>query len=100
MRVRGFFVIHLVVAAGMGFGDVRLSFLLGLYLGYLGGLEWCSALFLGFLYGAVIGVLLMATGMRGRKPAHPVRAVPGRGRDHDRARRRADPRLVPRPRQA
>ena len=31
-----FFVLHLVAPGGMGFGDVRLSFVLGLFLGWLG----------------------------------------------------------------
>ena len=49
----------------MGFGDVRLSFLLGLYLGCLGWARRAVGLFLGFVYGAVIGVVLMATGRAG-----------------------------------
>ena len=31
-----FFLLHLVAPGGMGFGDVRLSFVLGLFLGWLG----------------------------------------------------------------
>ena len=59
------------VAAGMGFGDVRLSFVLGLYLGYLGALDVVFGLFLGFAYGAVIGVALMAVRKRGRRQHIP-----------------------------
>jgi leader peptidase (prepilin peptidase) / N-methyltransferase len=65
------FVIHVVSPRGMGFGDVRLSFLLGLYLGYLGALEVAFGMFLGFVYGAVIGVVLMATGLRSRRQHIP-----------------------------
>ena len=74
---------------GMGFGDVRLSFVLGLFLGWLGWPEVLGGLFAGFLYGAVIGIALIAFGSRGRRQHIPVRPVP-RGRHDDlRARRRA-----------
>ncbi|MDQ1535533.1 MAG: leader peptidase (prepilin peptidase) / N-methyltransferase [Actinomycetota bacterium] len=65
------FVIHVASPRGMGYGDVRLSFLIGLYLGYLGALDVPVGLFLGFAYGAVIGVLLMASGLRTRKQHVP-----------------------------
>jgi len=66
-----FFTIHIVSPRGMGFGDVRLSFLLGLSLGWLGWGELAGGLFSGFLYGAVIGVLLIAIKIRGRKQQIP-----------------------------
>ena len=50
-----FFVLHLVSPRSMGFGDVKLSFTLGLSLGVLGWGDMVLGLFLGFLYGAVIG---------------------------------------------
>src|SRR4051794_5784204 len=62
-----FFVIHLVSPRGMGFGDVRLSFLLGLALGWLGWGEVAGGLFAGFLYGALIGVALIVVKVKGRK---------------------------------
>jgi leader peptidase (prepilin peptidase) / N-methyltransferase len=65
------FTIHFVSPRGMGFGDVRLSFILGLYLGFLGAADVMFGLFLGFLYGAVIGVVLMASGKRGRRQHIP-----------------------------
>jgi len=61
-----FFVIHLVSPRGMGFGDVRLSFLLGLFLGWLGYRYVFLGLFMGFLLGAVIGLLLVALRIRKR----------------------------------
>lgn len=66
-----FFVIHTVAPRGMGFGDVRLSFLLGLYLGWLGWGEIAGGLFAGFLYGAVVGVLLIALRLRNRRQHIP-----------------------------
>ena len=66
-----FFVLHLVSPRSMGFGDVKLSFTLGLALGVLGWGEMLLGLFLGFLYGAVIGIVLIATKVRGRSQAVP-----------------------------
>jgi leader peptidase (prepilin peptidase) / N-methyltransferase len=66
-----FFVIHLVSPRGMGFGDVRLAFLLGLALGWLGWGEVAGGLFAGFVYGSVIGVILIAVKIRGRKQQIP-----------------------------
>jgi leader peptidase (prepilin peptidase)/N-methyltransferase len=66
-----FLVLHLVVPQGMGFGDVRLSFVLGLFLGWLGWGEVFGGLFAGFLLGAVIGMLLIALGGRDRKQHIP-----------------------------
>jgi leader peptidase (prepilin peptidase)/N-methyltransferase len=66
-----FFIIHIVSPRGMGFGDVRLSFLLGFGLGWIGWGEVAGGLFTGFLYGAVIGVVLIAVKIRGRKQQIP-----------------------------
>jgi leader peptidase (prepilin peptidase) / N-methyltransferase len=66
-----FVVLHLVSPRSMGFGDVKLSFTLGLALGVLGWGEMLLGLFLGFLYGAVIGIVLIATKVRGRDQAVP-----------------------------
>jgi leader peptidase (prepilin peptidase)/N-methyltransferase len=66
-----FTVLHLISPRSMGFGDVKLSFILGLYLGWLGAGETVLGLFLGFVYGAVIGLLLLATKVRSRKDHIP-----------------------------
>ncbi len=63
--------LHLIAPGAMGFGDVRLAFLLGLFLGWLGWGQVMLGMFAGFLFGAVIGAGLMATGLRGRKDALP-----------------------------
>ena len=64
-------LIHLASPAGMGFGDVRLSFVLGLFLGWLDLRSVLTGLFLGFLLGAVLGVLLVALRLRGRRDHIP-----------------------------
>jgi leader peptidase (prepilin peptidase)/N-methyltransferase len=66
-----FFVIHVVAPRGMGFGDVRLSFVLGIALGWLGWGYVGLGLFLGFLYGAVIGAGLIATRLKSRRDHVP-----------------------------
>jgi leader peptidase (prepilin peptidase)/N-methyltransferase len=66
-----FVVLHVVSPRAMGFGDVRLSFLLGLNLGWLGVGEVVLGLLLGFLYGAVVGLGLLVTRTRSRRDHIP-----------------------------
>lgn len=67
-----FFIVAFLVPAGMGGGDVKLAFVLGTFLGYLGapGLV-LVAMFLAFATGAIIGVLLMVMKGAGRKSSVP-----------------------------
>ncbi len=65
------FLVNLVYPAGMGFGDVRLSFVLGLMLGWLSLSHVVAGLFLGFVLGAVVGLGLVLFGGRSRKDAVP-----------------------------
>jgi leader peptidase (prepilin peptidase) / N-methyltransferase len=64
-------VLHLVSPRGMGFGDVKLAFSLGLALGWLGWGELALGFFLGFLYGALAGIALVALRLRNRKDHVP-----------------------------
>ncbi|MEX0665247.1 MAG: A24 family peptidase [Acidimicrobiia bacterium] len=66
-----FMILHLASPRAMGFGDVKLSFVLGLALGWLGVGEAVLGLFLGFVYGAVVGMFLIATKLRSRKDHVP-----------------------------
>lgn len=64
-------VINLVSPAGMGFGDVRLAGLIGMIVGWLSVGEVFVALFVAFLLAAVLGVLLIALGIKTRKDKVP-----------------------------
>ncbi len=80
------FVTHLVYPAGMGFGDVKLALVMGLYLGWLG---WSPeypvagpvrlvfyALLLGCVLGVVFGVgVQVVTRRRGAFPFGPALAL-------------------------
>jgi leader peptidase (prepilin peptidase)/N-methyltransferase len=66
------FVAHLISPRGMGFGDVKLAALMGLYVGWLGTtyvdalalVLW--AMLVGFAVGTVFGVVLLAARRRNR----------------------------------
>lgn len=64
-------VLNLLYPKGMGFGDVKLAFPLGLYLGWLGWGQVFLGGFLAFLLGAVVGVGLIATKIKTRKDVVP-----------------------------
>jgi leader peptidase (prepilin peptidase) / N-methyltransferase len=65
------FLIAVIVPAGMGMGDVKFAAYLGLHLGWLGLGQVGVGAFAGFLIGAVGGVVLIATGQKGRKDPVP-----------------------------
>ena len=60
--------IYWVSRGGMGFGDVKLAFVLGVWLGFEQSL---LCLLLAFIFGGVVGVLLLLTGIKTRKDAIP-----------------------------
>jgi len=64
-------LLHLIYPPGMGYGDVRLSFLIGLCLGWLGWGPLLVGAFAGFVLGALGGVLLGALGGGLRKRTIP-----------------------------
>ena len=66
-----YFLLALIYPAGMGFGDVKLAGVLGLYLGWLGWPEVVAGGFLGFLFGGVVGGALMLVRRAGRKSQIP-----------------------------
>lgn len=64
-------LLYVASRGGLGDGDVRLSPLLGMYLGWLNPGLALVGLFYGFILGAVIGGLMMIAGKAGRKTAIP-----------------------------
>jgi leader peptidase (prepilin peptidase) / N-methyltransferase len=63
--------LHLVSPRSMGFGDVKLAFVLGLALGWLGWGEFISGLYGGFFLGAIVGIALIAAKVMTRKQMVP-----------------------------
>jgi leader peptidase (prepilin peptidase) / N-methyltransferase len=74
-----FFLLWFVYPRGMGYGDVRLSGLLGISLGYLGWPELLTGVYAGFLVGGVGGLLLSLLRIVDRKayPFGPFMLVGG-----------------------
>lgn len=63
--------LYTVSRGGLGDGDVRMSPLLGAYLGWTGIAQVPIGLFLGFVFGAAFGVVAIATGAADRKTVIP-----------------------------
>ena len=66
-----YFLLILVKPGAMGFGDVKLAGVLGMYLGWFGWQHAVVGAFLGFLLGGVVGIVLMVLGRAGRKTQIP-----------------------------
>jgi leader peptidase (prepilin peptidase)/N-methyltransferase len=76
------FVAHLIYPRGMGFGDVKLAAVMGLYVGWLGSsypaaiglVLW--AMLIGFVAGSIIGIVLLAIRRRSKQiPFGPFLAL-------------------------
>jgi leader peptidase (prepilin peptidase)/N-methyltransferase len=66
-----FFVLWVVYPRGMGYGDVRLSGVLGLALGWLGWAELILGIWSGLLLGGVLGAVLSLVTRRRDNPYGP-----------------------------
>jgi leader peptidase (prepilin peptidase)/N-methyltransferase len=66
-----FFLLAFAYPGGMGFGDVKLAGVLGLYLGWLGWGSVVVGAFSGFVLGGLVGVGLILFGGAGRKSKVP-----------------------------
>ncbi|BFU46776.1 prepilin peptidase [Krasilnikovia sp. MM14-A1004] len=67
----GLYRLLAAIPRGMGFGDVKLAPLLGLYLGWLGWSSVAVGAFAGFLLGGVVGAALLVTRLANRKSRIP-----------------------------
>jgi leader peptidase (prepilin peptidase)/N-methyltransferase len=67
----GYFALAFAYPAGMGFGDVKLAGVLGLYLGWLGWGSLLVGVFAGFVLGGFVGIALILRGSAGRKSKIP-----------------------------
>lgn len=66
-----YFLLVLVYPSGMGFGDVKLAGVLGLYLGWVSWGAVVLGTFAAFLLGAIVGIGVMVAGKGGRKAKIP-----------------------------
>ncbi len=68
----GLFLVQAVIYPdGLGWGDVKLAGILGLYLGWLGLPALVAGLFLGYLLAGAAGLALIAAGRASRKTQLP-----------------------------
>ena len=66
-----YFILRFVYPPGMGFGDVKLAGVLGMYLGYLGWGHLFAGTFLAFLLGGLWSLVLLAARRGTLKSAIP-----------------------------
>jgi leader peptidase (prepilin peptidase) / N-methyltransferase len=66
-----YFLLAVAKPGGMGFGDVKLAGLLGLYLGFAGWSALAVGAFAAFLLGGVVGLALIAGRLASRRSAIP-----------------------------
>lgn len=66
-----YFTVAMISPKGMGFGDVKLSGVIGLHLAWLGWDELVVGAFAAFVVGAVVGIGLIVLGGGGRKTKVP-----------------------------
>jgi leader peptidase (prepilin peptidase)/N-methyltransferase len=66
-----YLLLALLKPQGMGMGDVKLSGVLGLFLGYLGPAALAVGVFAAFLLGGIAGIVILLSGRGGRRTAIP-----------------------------
>ena len=71
VALAAFGAMYLLVPKGIGFGDVRLAALCGMFLGWLGYRVALVGFLAGFLAGGVVGAALVLAGRAGRRTRVP-----------------------------
>ncbi|MGV8967948.1 MAG: prepilin peptidase [Cellulomonas sp.] len=66
-----YFAMVVAYPAGMGFGDVKLAAVLGMYLGYLGWGAFAIGAFAAFLFGGIFSIGLLVSRRAGRNTGIP-----------------------------
>jgi leader peptidase (prepilin peptidase) / N-methyltransferase len=66
-----YFLLAVIYPAGMGFGDVKLAGVIGMYLGWVAWPLAIIATFAAFLIGSAVGIVVMVRGRGGRKTKVP-----------------------------
>lgn len=66
-----YFLLFVSTSGGMGFGDVKLAGVLGLFLGYLGWGQLATGIFGAFLFGGIFGIAVLLSGRGTRKTKVP-----------------------------
>lgn len=64
-------LLAMVARGGFGFGDVKLAFLLGVFLAYQGWEHIAVGGFLAFFIGGLVSIILLLTRRKGRKDSIP-----------------------------
>jgi leader peptidase (prepilin peptidase)/N-methyltransferase len=73
-----YFMLALIAPSGIGMGDVKLSAVIGAAAGYLGLTTWLGALVGGFIVGAVVSLIALATkrvSMKSQVPFGPAMLI-------------------------
>ncbi len=65
----GMFTLALLARGGLGFGDVKMAFLIGVFTGYLGWGYVVVAAVGAFLIGGIVAIILLLTRLSNRKDA-------------------------------
>ena len=66
-----YFILAIAIPGGMGFGDVKLAGVLGLFLGFLGWQELVVGVFAAFVVGGLFALALVIVRRAGRKSGIP-----------------------------
>lgn len=67
----GFTIVALIYPKGFGFGDVKMSFMLGLFTGFVSWRSLVVSIYVAIIFGGVVSLVLLLIGRAGRKSTIP-----------------------------